>query len=378
MPVSVDECDVSLGEGGLMRRFESLCHLTRPPWQILTAVALTWLPVVLLGRLNEHQLGHSIALLHDPAMHVRLLIATPVLLVLDSLFPTTCRYALAQLLRHGVIPDATRPRFEAMMRNARRLGDWWVPEILLILLAIGISVASFLELVPLSRLQAGRSEAQIWYGLVALPLFEFLLLRSLWRWLIWVYVVVGLARIDLDLEPTHPDRRGGIAFLRLPSLSYGALLLFAMSSVLCAEWSNRFTSTTTVMGFAPMLLSFALIGTLVAFGPLLLFVPKLARAKRDGFANLGSMAAGAGRWFRDRWPDPAQADVVTTEYIQSMASMVSTYRDTVAQLHLLLFTKYDLLIVLAATLGPILPVMIVRIPREDWKALLGLFTGGLS
>lgn len=378
MQVAVEPCDVSLGEGGLMRRLESLCHLTQPPWQILTAVAVTWLPVVLLGMLNEHQLGFRIALLHDPGMHVRLLIATPVLLVLDNLFPRTCKFALADLLRHGVIPQTTRPRFEAMTRNARRLGDWWLPEILLVLAAIGISIASFLEIVPLSRLQAGRSEAQIWYALVALPVFEFLLLRSLWRWLIWVYVLVSLARMDLDLEATHPDRRGGIWYLRMPSLNYGALLLFAMSSVLCAEWGNRFASVTTVMGFAPMLLSFALIGILVAFGPLLLFVPKLARAKREGLAHLGSIAAGAGRWFRDRWPDPATADVVTTDYIQSMASVVSTYRDTVAPLNLLLVSKHDLLIVLAATLGPILPVMMVRIPREDWQALLGLFTGGLG
>ncbi|MDX2089826.1 MAG: hypothetical protein SFX73_18360 [Kofleriaceae bacterium] len=369
---------MSLGEGGLMRRLEALCHLTRPTRQILTAVALPWLPVVLLGKLNEHQLGYRIALLHDPAMHVRLLIATPVLLVLDYVFPKTCRYALAQLLRHGVIPRATRPRFEATMRSARRLGDWWLPEILLIVGALAISIASVLELVPLARLRAGRSEAQIWYALVALPLFEFLLLRSLWRWLIWVYVVVSLARMELDLEPTHPDRRGGIAFLRLPSLSYASLLLFAMSSVLCAELNNRFSSATTVMGFAPMLLSFALIATLVAFGPLLLFVPKLARAKRDGLANLGSTAAGAGRWFRDRWQDPADADVVTTNYIQSMASVVTTYRETVAQLHLILFEKYDLILVLAAALGPVLPVMMVRIPPEDWRALLGLFTGGLT
>ncbi|MDQ3363809.1 MAG: hypothetical protein M3680_00050 [Myxococcota bacterium] len=100
-------------------------------------------------------------------------------------------------------------------------------------------------------------------------MFEFLLFRSLWRWAIWVRVLGGLARIDLD--PMHPDRRGGIAFLRLPSIGYCAMLLFTVASVLCAEWHDLAFFGVTLVSFAPLLVLFAAVGTLVAFGPLLLF-----------------------------------------------------------------------------------------------------------
>src|SRR5690242_15256568 len=69
----------------------------------------------------------------------------------------------------------------------------------------------------------------------------------------WVRILFGLAWIPLDLVPTHPDRRAGISFLRLPSMGYCALLLFAVASTLCAEWGDRLALGASLSGFTPLL-----------------------------------------------------------------------------------------------------------------------------
>ena len=186
-------------------------------------------------------------------------------------------------------------------------------------------------------------------------------------------LLAGISRITLALVPTHPDKRGGIRFLRFPSLGYCALLLFAISSVLCAGWDDGFTVGATIASFVPLLIIFATAGTFLAFGPLLPFTFQLFRARRAGLAELGDVAANCGRRFQRRYADdPSEYDPVA---IQTLSSVEQTYREAVNQLNLLLVDKRDLAFLLVATLLPVVPVMLSQVPLEDWRDLLQAVTG---
>ena len=76
-------------------------------------------------------------------------------------------------------------------------------------------------------------------ALVSLPVFQFVLWRSLFRWGLWVFVLGGFSRVPLRLLPMHADRRGGIGFLKTPSINYCGVLLFAVSSALCGAWGTQ-------------------------------------------------------------------------------------------------------------------------------------------
>ena len=52
--------------------------------------------------------------------------------------------------------------------------------------------------------------AGTFYTWVALPVFYFLLWRVLWRWALWIGVLVRIAGMRLRTEATHPDGAGGI------------------------------------------------------------------------------------------------------------------------------------------------------------------------
>jgi hypothetical protein len=363
--------DYKIGEGGLLRRFEVAMKLTRLPRQLLALWSITWLPMVALGLWR----GTPDAIVHDPAVHVRLLIVAPLFLVLDQLFPATCRYTVTQLHEQGFVGGATAPRVDALLNRAARLADSSIPEALLALVGVLVGVTALLGVVPIRGLshRTGLGADQVWYALTDLPLFQFLLWRSVWRWAIWVFVLAGLSRIELQLVPTHPDRAGGIRFLKLPSLGYCAVLLFAVSSVLCAEWGSRFTLGATLASFKPLLVVFAAVATLVAFGPLLLFAPQLFTARQRGLREVGGVACRAGRAFREVLLDPSAS--VESGRVYELAGVEQTYRETVKQLSLILFDKRDLVLLLAATLVPLVPVMLMHVPLEDWQAIVALVAG---
>lgn len=363
--------DYRIGEGGLLRRCEAALHLTRLPWQIMAVLGVTWAPIVVLGLWR----GNPEALVHDPAVHVRLLVAAPVFLLLDQLFPTVCRYTLEQLHDQAFVPRACEERVDRLLRNTARLADSSFPEALLATLGLLLGLAALSGRLPISGLnhRVGLTPDQVWYALTDLPLFHFLLWRSVWRWAIWVRILYGLSRIRLELVPTHPDRTGGIRFLRLPSVGYCAMLLFAISSVLCAEWGTRFTLGATLSSFKPLLLVFASVAVIIAFGPLLLFAPQLWSARRDGMRELGSVASHSGRLFRSALLDPRRR--LEHGSMQELASQEQTYRETVDQLSLFLFDKHDLALLLVATLLPVVPVMLLHIPLEDWQELLSQISG---
>lgn len=363
--------DYRIGEGGLLRRFEVAMKLTRLPRQLLALWSITWLPMVALGLWR----GTPDALVHDPAVHVRLLIVAPLFLVLDQLFPATCRYTVTQLQEQGFVAEATAPRVDALLHRAARLADSSIPEALLALLGLLFGVLALLGVVPVRGLsyRPGLGADLVWYGLTDLPLFQFLLWRSVWRWAIWVFVLAGLSRIELRLVPTHPDRAGGIRFLKLPSMGYCAVLLFAVSSVLCAEWGNRFTLGATLASFQPLLLVFAAVATLVAFGPLLLFAPQLFTGRQRGLREVGGVACRAGRSFREALLD--RSTPVDGGKVYELASVEQAYRETVKQMSLILFDKRDLVLLLAATLAPLVPVMLLHVPLEDWQGIMALIAG---
>ncbi len=370
------------GEGGLWRRIEVACHVTRLRSQIALVIALTWLPVMALGLWTELTTDRMDPLMRDVGVHVRMLVATPILLVLDQVFPLVCSTTLAQLAQGRFIPEGERPHFERVWRSAARWADAWLPEVVIAVVSFGAGLAVILGYIPLRGLPPGEpfTLAQGWYAMTDLPLFQFLLWRSLWRWLVWARVLVGVARIRLALVPWHPDRRGGIGFLSDPSVGYCAMFLFAVSSVVCSEWGERFVMGKTLRSFQPLMLLFAVVGSLVAFGPLFLFVPQLFRAKRQGLIEANSFATRFGRRFHRRWVRegaPSRGrEAQAGDDIQALDALGTSYREGIAQLRLVLIDKTDVLLLLAATLAPVVPVMIARVPLDEWSQLLEMLTGG--
>ena len=129
-----------------------------------------------------------------------------------------------------------------------------------------------------------------WLGCVSLPLFQFLLLRWYFRLFIWARFLWQVSRIELKLMPTHPDRCGGLGFLALVSHAFAPLLL-AQGALLAGMMANRiFYAGAKLPEFKVEIIGLVAVMVFAVLGPLLVFAPKLAAAKRAGLREYGTLA----------------------------------------------------------------------------------------
>jgi hypothetical protein len=155
------------------------------------------------------------------------------------------------------------------------------------------------------------------------------------------------------------------------------MLLFAISSVLCAQWRPRYTIEATLESFVPLLLLLAALGMVIAFGPLLPFSSHLGRARRHGLIELGDLASDCGRRFRRRFLTGGERrDLLGSGDVSALSDLAPLYRETVERLRIVLFDRRDIVLLLAATLSPVVPLMIASVPADDWRAVVRLLLGG--
>jgi hypothetical protein len=377
--------DFHIGIGGPLHRVERATHLYNLRRLILATIGVTWVPLLVLS-LAEWLLVHQTEpMMRDLSVHVRLLVTLPLLFVAERLLDVNCRIAITSLFEQGFVPSDQHNRVRASLRKAERLRDSPVPESILFAIAMAAGVASLVGILPPSGIVHGvvesrYSAARIWYALVALPLSQFVLWRSLFRWALWVGVLVGLSRLRLRLLPAHADRRGGIGFLKIPSLSYGAVLLLAVSSALCGGWETQILLYgTKIDAIKPLFIAFVLIGTLIAFAPLLVFVPALHRARRRGRIEYGGLMSDYARQIQERWIDrPTRADLLGSPDFQSLADLGTSFRENVEKVQVILFELRDCIVLFVVSQIPALPILFSQLPaREVLKRILHLATGGM-
>jgi hypothetical protein len=141
----------------------------------------------------------------------------------------------------------------------------------------------------------------MWYGYVSLPLFQLLLLRWYYRIIIWARFLWQVSRIDLSLVPTHPDRVGGLGFMS--NTAYAFIPLAAAHGALLAGWmaSRIFHLGAALLDFKIEVAALLVFLLSLAFGPLLVFAPRLAQAKRTGIREYGTLAERYVRDFDAKW-----------------------------------------------------------------------------
>jgi len=370
--------------GGLLGRVDRILRIDKLSRLIPVAIGITWVPLLVLSLGAWWITTEGEPILKDLSIHVRLLVSLPLLFVAERVLDWTGRRAVARLFEEDFVPPALEDRARAIVRSAERWRDSSLIEAVLLLVAIASGVASLVGILPAAGVVHGIvdsriSVAHIWYSLVSLPIFQFVLWRSLFHWLLWVRVLGGFSRVPLRLLPMHADRRGGIDFLKQPSIGYGALLLLAMSSALCAGWGTRILLYGTgIDAFKPLFYAFVLIATIIAFAPLLTLVPQLFASRLEGRRAYGGLVTDYARALQERWiGGPARKDLLGSPDFQSLADLGTSYSENVQNMQVLLFGLRDIIVLFIAAHIPAIPVLLLEQSVSDvLKRLLRLFVGG--
>ena len=356
--------------------------------RVIVISLFTWLPLLLLSALEGQALGGNTAVpfFNDIEVHIRFLIALPLLIVAELVVHQRMRPLLQQFLERDLIPQDARPRFEAAVTSAFRLRNSTLAEVLLIAFVYGVGILvvwrQYMALdtstwyATSSTNGSTLSFAGMWYGYVSLPIFQFLLVRWYFRLFIWTRFLWRMSRIRLNLIPTHPDHLGGLGFLSNTVYAF-AVLAVAHGALLAGPLANRIFFAGAALTQFKVEIGVAVVFLLcVILGPLLMFAPQLEQTKRRGLREYGTLAQRYVREFDARWlrgGAAADEQFVGSADIQSLADLANSF-EVVRTMRIVPITRDAVLGLAIATLAPLGPLLLTMMPiGELLKMLLGLF-----
>jgi hypothetical protein len=382
--VSEEPQDFSLVMGGPIFQMFRRSHLAGDHMEllvrrILVITLIAWPPLLLLSALGHHLAGASVQLpfLRDIEAHVRLLVALPVLIVAELLVHTRLRPIVKAFLARRIVRQQDLPKFAAAIDAAMKLRNSVPLELGLLAFVYSVgqwswrSQGALLSTTTWYAIPQGGhlhlTAAGYWYVFVSVPIFQFILLRWYLRFFIWFRFLWQVSRLDLHLIPTHPDRAGGLAFLGKSAYAFSPIL-FAQGALLAGVIASR------VLHGGEKLLSFKMeaIGFIAFFlvfvlGPLTMFTPQLAGAKRKGLGDYGLFANSYVEAFEKKWifRDPSADDeLLGTGDIQSLADLGNSYA-MVRDMRAIPFDVQDIGRLAAVTAIPLLPLGLTMFSLEQ-------------
>ena len=378
-----DAEDFSLVLGGPVYQLLCQSHLTDDALglvrqRMIVISSCCWLPLLLLSALEGKMLsGVAVPFLLDVEVHVRFLVAMPLLIVAELLVHQRLRLVVKQFLAQDLIPASAMPRFEAAITAVFRLRDSVLAELLLFafVYVVGILIVwrNYIAIDTATWYATPSAEgstlslAGMWLGYLSLPVFQFLLFRWYFRIFIWARFLWQVSRIDLRVVPTHPDRASGLGFLS--NSIYGFMpLLVAHGALLAGMIGDRiFYVGAKLPDFMIEILMLVVSLICLVLGPLLVFSPQLAEAKRTGNREYGVLAGRYVREFDAKWlrgGAPADEPLVGSADIQSLADIGNSF-EVVRTMRIVPFSRETVVQIVAATVVPVLPLLLTMMPLEE-------------
>lgn len=343
---------------------------------VITLVA--WLPLLLLTLIERTALGGvAIPFILDAEVHVRFLVAVPLLVAAELLVHQRMRQIPQLFLDRHMISAEAMPRFREALAGVLRLRNSVTAEVLLLAFVYGVGILviwrQYIAIDVATWYAAPSSEggrlplAGIWFGYVALPIFQFLLFRWYFRVFIWARFLWQVSRIPLNLLPMHPDRVGGLSFLSL-SVQGFVVIAVAHGAMLAAYLADRILHTGAALPSFLFEIGFVLgFVLLLALGPLLVFSTQLAAAKRRGALEYNTLAERYVREFDTKWlrgGAPEGEELLGSGDIQSLTDLGSSL-DVVKEMRAVPVQRADVLLLAVATLAPVAPLLLTMMPLDE-------------
>ena len=390
--ISPGRQDFSLVLGGPLFQLLRRTHLAGDALEllrqrILLIPLLAWLPLLVLSLIEGEALGgrSAVPFLLDIEVHVRFLVALPLLIVAELVVHQRMRFVVRQFLERNLIPQNALPRFEEAIASAFRMRNSVLAEVLLIAFVyvvgilliwrhyLALSTDTWYAVPTAEGLKLSITGA--WYGYVSLPIYQFLLVRWYYRIFIWTRFLWQVSRIELSLIPTHPDRVGGLGFLANTAYAFMPLAV-AHGAMLAGPIANRIFYLAAALPEWKVEIAVMVVFLLcLVLGPLLVFSPQLAQAKRTGNREYGALAERYVREFDAKWlrgGAPANEPLVGSGDIQSLADLVNSF-EVVRTMQLAPITRDAFIRLVAATLIPVVPLLLTMMPFEELVGkLLGI------
>jgi hypothetical protein len=284
------------------------------------------------------------------------------------------RTTVAHFFKSGLVKATELPSFESVIKKVLRLRDHVLPEIVMVILALlpsflyrGLELLGGHASTWHSVAGGTLSFAGWWFGFVSAPLFRFLLLRWMWRILLWTYFLRQVSRINLHFVPTHADLAAGLGFLAEAQRSFSAIV-FAGGSVISAQVANAIIyEGDTLRGLKFVMIGYCIFAMLLLTAPLLVVMPTLIKVRKKGLLEYGALEATYGQEFAAKWikgKHRAGETPLGSDDIQSLADMGNSFV-FVRDMRIVPVDKRTFVVLALAAALPLVPMLIFVTPTDE-------------
>lgn len=381
-PGAADE--FSLVQGGPLFQLYRRARLSGSALELLhrritVLVLVAWVPLLVLSLLDGVAVGAAVKVpfLFDVDMHARFLLSLPILIAAELIVDRRTRIVVQQFTAQALVADSLRARFDAAVASAVKLRNSVVAELLLLAVVYGVGIFVVWRYYMVLDVptwyaipEAGRVQPKLagwWYFFVGLPIYQFILLRWYYRFIVWTRFLWQISRLPLAYQPLHPDGNGGIGFLGGVTRAF-APLLFAQGVLLAGTLANTILYEGQVLtSFYVEVVLFAAFSVFVIVAPLLLFTLPLAAAKRKGVREYAKLSRQYADEFSAKWihgTPPAGEALIGSGDIQSLADLGNSY-DKVRGMSIVPITRGAVAQLVIAALLPLVPLLLTLISFEE-------------
>jgi len=378
----------SLVSGGPFYQFLVRIGLVKEPlervvWRAVIITLVAWLPLLLLAMLDGRIVsGVRVPFLYDIETQVRFLLCLPLLISAEVATYREMRILVPQFVEQQIITPTMFPKFESCVRSAMRLRNSPLVEsgFLVFIIFLGtflwralLSAHTSTWYLGVSGTSHTLSTAGYWYVFVSLPIVEFICLRWYFRLFIWARFLWQISRMDLNLIPSHPDRRCGLGFLG--QIVFGVAPFILAHSILLSGFvaNSILHEGAKLPQYGIEIAVMAVFLFLLALGPLFVFTPGLIQQSKAAVYSYGSLAGEYVNEFQKKWirgQHPAGEQLIGTPDLQSLADLANSF-SIVQHIVPVPFTKESLFYLVGLIALPLVPLLFtVFSAREMAERLL--------
>ena len=337
---------------------------------------LGWLPVVLwawhVGRVLPG--GAAEPLLAHFGIHARLLVAVPLLILAEGPANALTARLLPELVRSGIVPPSEVPAYRDVLAGVARLRDATLPWIVIVGIVLAFASASEVlhrahevEWAEGTAPDGRPGFGGLWYLWVGRSIFLALLLSWLWRLVLLTVLCRRIARLDLAIVPTHPDRSGGLGFLDRLATPFAPVVL-AAGTVLASRWAHDAVYHGLAMQSVRIEMAAFIVACVLLFTlPLLAFAGPLKKAKKQALLDYGALVGRHGRLVHERWIEgkPLADDAVLEAPELGPVADTAALFGSVKAMRTVPIGKSTVLPLAAAAVLPLLAALAIQVPAKD-------------
>jgi hypothetical protein len=341
---------------------------------------LIWLPLALLVWLAPPAGGEpAVGFYQDLSTQVRFLVFVPLLVLIEAGIGRRTRPVAAQFAEAQLVAADDRPRLDAELRRCSRAIESTLAELVIWALAIGLVVAAVRTFsadgVQFWYEEANEAGTQLstagWWYAVGSVLPSFLLLRWLWRYLVWCWFLFRVSRLKLALVATHPDRAAGLEFVGFAHAAFSGLAFAASCLVAGAIATRVLHEGVSLLHFQWPMVVFVVLAILVGIAPLMVFRGPMRLAREAGLLAYGTFAARYVQDFQHRWigTEAGKAPLEASGDVQGLADIGGSLERVYAMRPLPISLRTALSFAVAAA-APTLSLLLLVMPLRDLLKLL--------